>query len=188
MDTVKIGRFIFRYRSFTLLPIILFIIFFPAQTNWSVATRLVFLILIIFFEALRIWAVGYAGSITRTRDSYVPELVIAGPFRYVRNPLYVSNIFIYTLIGLLFGYIWLSLIIFFYSFLQYSLIVVYEENLLEKTFNENYINYKKIVPRWVFRFKSVASTNHKFDFFKAIRSERSSFITALFIFIVYMLK
>ena len=100
---VRMGRRWFKLRSLSPLPLFFFLscflpIFIPSRLVVSLV-----LLGIIVAESIRVWAVGYAGSATRTRGETVSDFVHAGPYRFVRNPLYVANILLYTLCGLLFG-------------------------------------------------------------------------------------
>jgi protein-S-isoprenylcysteine O-methyltransferase Ste14 len=100
----RIGRTWFKWRSFSPIPFfILFVVLKPSFTP-SALQMSVYLIGLVAAEMLRLFAVGYAGSATRTRGDTVPALVHAGPYRHVRNPLYVANILMYTCAGLVFGF------------------------------------------------------------------------------------
>lgn len=146
--------------------------FWPSAT-WVTLT----LISLVLAELLRIWAVGYAGSQTRTRADSVGKLVYSGPYRHVRNPLYIANILLYSLCGFLFGFRLLSLAVLVYSAIQYHFIVKYEEEVLLRTFGTEYENYCNGVPRWLPQLtSSYPSSSQQFSLRKALRSERSTLI------------
>jgi len=77
------------------------------------------------------------------------ELVGVGPYRWVRNPLYVGALAVFVGFGLLdrspamllFA---LALVGCFHVF-----VLVYEEPHLERTFGEPYRRYLREVPRWI---------------------------------------
>lgn len=81
------------------------------------------------------------------------ELVIVGPYRFVRNPMYAAGL------AALFGWIFwspsLSLILAFFLFLlaTHLFVTLYEEPTLRKTFGSAYDDYCKRVPRWIPRLK-----------------------------------
>lgn len=77
------------------------------------------------------------------------KLINAGPFKYSRNPMYLGMIMI--LFGLA---IYIGSIGFFIApigmFLVLNMLFIpIEEHDLEKTFGNNYSNYKKNVRRWI---------------------------------------
>ena len=87
-----IGRFLFQLRGLTPIPFIFILIYFahPTFISSSVGT-----ILLMLGESLRLWAVGYAGGATRSRTlGTARDLVTAGPYAHVRNPLYLGNLFL----------------------------------------------------------------------------------------------
>jgi protein-S-isoprenylcysteine O-methyltransferase Ste14 len=101
-------------------------------------------------------AVGIWGSITMHRagtnvrpDRPATVLVTGGPFRFSRNPLYLSLIALYLGITLLFDALWpLILLIPVLAFVHWK-IVLREERYLELKFGDAYRDYKTRVRRWL---------------------------------------
>ena len=96
----------------------------------------------------------FAAFIRRGRGTpaiYDPprELVVAGLYRYVRNPQYVGVVLVIVGEALLTGMV----VLFGYAALMavgYHLFVrYYEEPTLGRLFGEPYIRYREAVPRWL---------------------------------------
>jgi protein-S-isoprenylcysteine O-methyltransferase Ste14 len=103
----------------------------------------------------------FADFVRRGRGTPAPydppcELVVAGLYRYVRNPQYVGVVLVVVgealLTGMvvLFGYAAL-LAIGYHIFVKY-----YEEPTLGRLFGEPYDRYREAVPRWLPRRRVVA--------------------------------
>lgn len=77
------------------------------------------------------------------------KLVVNGPFRFSRNPLYISLTLMYLGISVANNTLWPL------AFLVFALIIVdretilQEERFLEKKFGEEYRSYKARVRRWI---------------------------------------
>jgi protein-S-isoprenylcysteine O-methyltransferase Ste14 len=81
------------------------------------------------------------------------ELVDTGPYRYIRNPIYVGVLVIILGYFLWFKTVWL-IVYAVIAFLGVHLFVIfYEEPHLRKTFGAAYEDYLKRVPRWLPTFK-----------------------------------
>src|SRR5580704_14190642 len=91
-------------------------------------------------EAIRAWAVGYSGVTTRGDAVTAPALVTAGPYAYVRNPLYVGNFI--TALGFAVAFTGAKLGV-------YSVVVPHEERYLRETFGAEFDAYVAAVPRVV---------------------------------------
>jgi protein-S-isoprenylcysteine O-methyltransferase Ste14 len=82
------------------------------------------------------------------------ELVIAGLYRYVRNPIYVGAMLFQVGYILWFGSA-LAVAYAFFFFLGFNvLILIVEEPILRSQFGAEYEEYCRKVPRWIPRFKS----------------------------------
>jgi len=185
----KVGRLWFQLRSYSPLPLLFLVLVFKPQFQPSFFQNVLAGLGLVLAEALRLWAVGYAGSATRTRGDSVPQLVHAGPYRFVRNPLYLANMVMYTCVGILFGFSSFSILIFLFSTVEYIFIVAFEEETLIQIFGPAYEAYCEKVPRWSPSFSpAIESSSHEFNFQKALRSERSTFLSLTAMGILLVLK
>lgn len=74
-------------------------------------------------------------------------IIAEGPFRFTRNPLYLSLLFLYAGIGLAADSLWFApLLLVVFAFLHR--VVVREEQYLEQTFGDKYLFYTSAVRRW----------------------------------------
>lgn len=75
--------------------------------------------------------------------------VAAGPYRYVRNPMYVGGLAFLAGLALFEGSV--SILIFAVILLAgaHLLVILYEEPVLKARFGESYAAYLRSVPRWL---------------------------------------
>jgi len=131
--------------------------------------------IVVLGESIRLAGVAAAGTVTRRRSRDVQRLVTYGIFSWVRNPLYVGNFLIWMGFVVISGVLWflpLAIIIFA---IEYSLIVRYEEGVLESIFGAGYVAYKQTTPRWIPR-PPRAAVSGPHDWGEAWRSEVSTFL------------
>ena len=149
---INISNIFFKYRSYTPIPFLLLMVIFAEPT---IISMIIGFVIALSGELIRFWGVSWAGSETRTTGGAGGTfLIISGPFAFVRNPLYVGNILLYTGIGImswsLFPYLQIAAILFFA--VQYHFIVLEEENYLKEKFGEAYKKYLENVPGFIPRF------------------------------------
>lgn len=157
----NISNIFFKYRSYTPIPFLLLMVIFAEPSGMSM---IIGFTIAITGELIRFWGVSWAGSETRTTGGVGGTyLVISGPFAFIRNPLYVGNILLYTGIGImswsLFPYLQMVALLFFA--VQYHFIVLEEEKFLKEKFGETYSEYVKNVPRFIPRFISYKDSTVK---------------------------
>jgi protein-S-isoprenylcysteine O-methyltransferase Ste14 len=117
------------------------------NARWPVVAGLV---LVMVGELLRLWAVRHIGTISRTRTSTRQgPLVTSGPFRLVRNPLYLGNWMIWSGLVLASRLVWMLPIAWAVFALQYGTMVIWEEARLRTMFGRQYDRYALDVPRWL---------------------------------------
>ena len=181
--SARIGAVLFRHRGwlpvpFLLVPLLAYGVMEPL--NWIVGFVLIFL-----GEAIRLSGVAAAGTVTRRRSRTVQRLVTYGIFAWMRNPLYVGNFLIWMGFTVISGVLWFIPVAVLLFGIEYTLIVRYEEGVLESIFGPEYLRYKGRTPRW---FPRPPGTDEEGEHHwgEAWRSEVSTFlqyavITAAFV-------
>jgi protein-S-isoprenylcysteine O-methyltransferase Ste14 len=135
-------------------------------------------------EALRCWAVGFSGVTTRGDTVTAPALVTAGPYAYVRNPLYVGNFL--TALGFTIAFTGalsparralLAIAGLGTMLAVYAAIVPLEEAYLRERFGEPFEDYVARVPRLVPRTAPSEPQLGTYDPSVIARAESRTFVT-----------
>jgi protein-S-isoprenylcysteine O-methyltransferase Ste14 len=96
-----------------------------------------------------VWLFAVVGRGTPGPWDAPRRLVAVGPYRWVRNPIYVAAL----LVVLGESWLYLSLPLLAYAGAMalafHAFVVGYEERTLRRTFGETYAEYVRTVPRWI---------------------------------------
>jgi len=119
-----------------------------AQNAYLLIT-LVAILLAVLGAALRLWGTAYLGrSVVFDKAMHAGAVVVAGPYRYARNPLYLGSMltaFAVSILmpasGALFFLVALSLFV--------MRLALGEEEFLKGKIGDAYVAYCKRVPRWL---------------------------------------
>jgi protein-S-isoprenylcysteine O-methyltransferase Ste14 len=145
--SARAGAVLFRHRGWLPVPFLLV----PLLARGAMQPRnwIIGVLLIVLGEAIRLAGVAAAGTVTRRRSRTVQRLVTYGIFSWMRNPLYVGNFLIWIGFTVISGVLWFLPIAVILFAVEYTLIVRYEEGVLESIFGEEYLAYKAGTPRWI---------------------------------------
>ena len=77
------------------------------------------------------------------------EFVAVGPYRWLRNPMYLGAAGVILGAGLIIGSPSAVAVSPFFIGVTHLFVVIYEEPTLERRFGESYRRYKKSVNRWI---------------------------------------
>ena len=141
-----------RARFFWVYPLAVWLFLTARTTELSLRLGLVFIIL---GEAIRLWSNAYVGHVKvnwtqkERGDPKEGHLVTAGPYAYVRNPLYVGSFVIgaglclavrnpLLAVGALGFFVW-----------SYRRKVLGEEAVILDEWGQEYEAYRRGVPRWI---------------------------------------
>jgi len=183
---LELGRALFRWRSLTPVPVLVCLLFLlwatpPIPVHDTVELLLVGLgaLLAVAGETLRVWTLGQVpeGTSGQGSELQAERLNTQGPYAYVRNPLYLGNLFI--CLGLLIaannGWVDAVALLFFWA--QYFLIIRAEEAFLLEKYRAEFQEYAQRVPRWRPRLSPAyrGKLRSHFDLRRALRKEHNPF-------------
>ncbi len=172
----QFGYWVFKNRSLVPLPWLTYLWWIgPGQQTGN---ALLVFTLVVVGESLRLWGVGCGGGRTRTRAKEVEKLMTTGPYRYLRNPLYVGNFLLYGSLPIYYARPYVLCFVMLYTAAEYSLIVFFEEHVLEQTFGKEYALYRSKVWRWLplGTYRQALNEDARWEWKIALRSERSSLL------------
>lgn len=134
-----------------LIPALILTYFWPVGLGEHWALRLAGLLALLFAVSLVGSAVFNFRRKGTSENPHTPStaLVLDGPYRLTRNPMYLSMVLILIGLGLLLDSIWLLLAAPLDAILLTVLVIRYEEIYLEQKFGQDYIDFKSSVRRWI---------------------------------------
>ena len=176
------SRWIYRFRTYWACAPLLFALFFDYSEfeteglTWSLAIGI-----FIVGMGIRIWAQEHLQHRLRVHK----HLTETGPYRFVRNPLYIGNILICLSATIASELLWLTPVTLFWCLGTYSLVIRYEESYLLQKYGDAFHRYLSTVPRWVPRLMLPDNLElRNRHWWKAIRVE----LPNLFVLLPYVMK
>ena len=187
-STLQLGNVLFRFRSFTPVPIIALTGFLlwrsrgaygPGGEAVDEALNVAGFVIALLGQALRFYTLGVVleGTSGQGNTLRADTLNTRGPYSFVRNPLYVGNLGIVLGLLLIANDPWVYAIGLVFFFGEYFFIIRAEENFLRAKFGAEFDDFCKKVPRWVPRPTPAytRSTEHGFDVPRAFKKEHNPF-------------
>lgn len=130
----------------------------PIQSAIASSTILLFLGLVIIVIGLALFIATVRMFILIGNGTIMPwdptrKLIVASLYCYVRNPMILSVIILQIGEAVLFASYGIAALALFNFILNTVYFILSEEPGLEKRFGQEYVEYKKNVPRWIPRLK-----------------------------------
>ena len=116
----------------------------------SLSVWLIGLVLIGAGTVLYLWCAGAFTVVGRGTPAPIDApvfLVKAGPYRWVRNPMYIGVLSVWFGAAILFDSLFLAGCGVLIALIVHLFVVLYEEPTLRRQFGETYETYLRIVPR-----------------------------------------
>ncbi|MBV8197977.1 MAG: isoprenylcysteine carboxylmethyltransferase family protein [Candidatus Eremiobacteraeota bacterium] len=191
-ENARLRALVFKNRGLLLALPAAALVIFGRPTLASATLGVPFAIL---GELLRCWAVGYSGVTTRNDVVTAPQLITAGPYGHVRNPLYLGNFitaagFAIAFTGANSAAARSALILGSLTFMiaVYAAIVPHEEGFLRLQFGSQFNEYCARVPRIVPRWQAPADVNGRWQPRVLLEAESKTLATFAVVLLLLLIR
>jgi len=140
-------------------PCLLFLVITFKETEFDSIVWPVGLSLFFAGVSLRVWAQQHIHYRLRVKKA----LTVTGPYKYVRNPIYLGNSAMLTGMTVLSELLWFLPLTLLWCAFVYGLVVQREERHLLEKYGAPYRRYGENVPRWIPRLRTRTVTNGASD-------------------------
>ncbi len=126
-----------------------FAIIRPPKTEWQQITGE---IVCVIGASIAVWCVltfSVIGSGTPAPFDPPRHLVVRGPYRYVRNPMYIGAGVALVGASIYYGSVALAAYAGVFLLMSHLFVVLYEEPTLQRTFGMEYNDYCSRIRRWI---------------------------------------
>jgi protein-S-isoprenylcysteine O-methyltransferase Ste14 len=108
-------------------------------------------IIVVAVVVLAIWPIRYFKETGQnvTPWSETPEIILQGPFKFTRNPMYLMMLIVCVGFAIVFSEIWILILTPVLALVLYHIAIKHEEVYLEEKFGDSYRAYKHSVRRWI---------------------------------------
>ena len=136
-----------------------FVLVYPLAIGLFLSARtterslLIGIVVIALGEALRLWANSYVGhrkvNQTRQGQAKIGQLITAGPYAFVRHPLYLGTFLLGAGFCIIVGNAWLALLALLFFLLVYQRKMREEDAIILAEWGETFARYKQAVCAWM---------------------------------------
>ncbi|HYZ89593.1 MAG TPA: isoprenylcysteine carboxylmethyltransferase family protein [Myxococcales bacterium] len=188
----RLGEFLFRWRSFTPVPVLLAAIplLLRSRGGGGAVWTALGIASCAAGQALRAWVLGEVpdGTSGQNQRLIATGLNTTGPYARTRNPLYLGNFLITLGLCLAAHDVALLLLVGVLFAVQYRAIVAAEERFLHERFGSQFDEYRLRVPRFWPRLgvRDAADSAQPWSWRRALRKEHNPFAAWATVFVALL--
>ena len=149
-------------RFLLVYPLVAWIFITAYTTRVSLRIGMVF---VLVGELIRLWANGYVGHVKVNSTEQergqpkIGRLITAGPYAFIRHPLYFGSLMIGLGVLVIPGNFWLAVVAPVIFVLVYRRKMIEEEGTLRHEWPQEFEQYQRAVPRWLPTWRRYSQRN-----------------------------